>query len=33
LLVAENDWQAVLKLREDARNQILARLNEPDAAA
>ncbi|MEK6707375.1 MAG: hypothetical protein AABY81_01000 [Pseudomonadota bacterium] len=33
LLAAGHDWQAALQLRDAARHQILARLNEPDAAA
>jgi 1-acyl-sn-glycerol-3-phosphate acyltransferase len=33
VLAAGNDWQAVLQLRDAARSHILARLEEPDAAA
>lgn len=33
LFVAGHDWQAALQLRDAARHQILARLNEPDAVA
>ncbi len=33
LLPAGNDWQAALQLRDAVRREILARLEEPDAAA